>query len=46
MSQVMQSGADVQTGVDEYDAIRRTVQLCLDGEARGDVDKLREAFHP
>ena len=35
MSQVMQSGADVQTGVDEYDAIRRTVQLCLDGEARG-----------
>ena len=33
------------TTVDEYDAIRRTVQLCLDGEAKGDPDMLREAFH-
>lgn len=31
--------------VDDYDAICRTVQLCLDGEATGDADKLREAFH-
>jgi hypothetical protein len=45
MSQVMEHGTDV-TVVDEYDAICRTVQLCLDGEARGDVDKLRAAFHP
>ena len=33
-------------GGDEYDAIRTTVQMCLDGEATGDVDKLRAAFHP
>jgi hypothetical protein len=46
MSQVMEQGTDVVTVVDEYDAIRRTVQLCLDGEATGDVDKLRAAFHP
>ena len=39
-------GTDVTTIVDEYDAIRRAVQLCLDGEATGDVAKLREAFHP
>jgi hypothetical protein len=31
--------------VDDYDAICRTVQLCLEGEARGDPEKLREAFH-
>lgn len=46
MSQLMETGTDRPTGVDEYDAIRRTVQLCLDGEATGDVGKLREAFHP
>jgi hypothetical protein len=31
--------------VEDYDAIRQVVQLCLDGEATGDVEKLREAFH-
>jgi hypothetical protein len=31
--------------VDEYDAIRDVVQLCLDGEAKGDVSKLQQAFH-
>jgi len=31
--------------VADYDAIRHAVQLCLDGEATGDADKLREAFH-
>ena len=46
MSQVMESGTDATTVVDEYDAIRTTVQMCLDGEATGDVDKLRAAFHP
>jgi len=46
MNQVMEHGTDAVTVVDEYDAIRDTVQLCLDGEARGDVDKLRAAFHP
>ena len=33
------------TMVDDYDAIRDVVQLCLDGEAKGDVAKLQEAFH-
>lgn len=44
MTQMMEEQA-VETLVDDYDAIRQTVQLCLDGEATGDVDKLREAFH-
>jgi hypothetical protein len=30
---------------DAYDAIRDVVRLCLDGEAKGDAAKLREAFH-
>ncbi|GHE93106.1 hypothetical protein GCM10017786_27320 [Amycolatopsis deserti] len=33
------------TTVDDYDAICRAVQLCLDGEATGDAGKVREAFH-
>ena len=45
MSQVVER-TDATTVVDEYDAIRNTVQMCLDGEATGDVDKLRQAFHP
>ena len=37
---------EVQTSsVDDYDAICAVVQLCLDGEATGDVAKLQEAFH-
>ena len=31
--------------VDDYDAICRVLQLCTEGEAKGDVTKLREAFH-
>ena len=31
--------------VGDYDAICRAVQLMTDGEAKGDVAKLREAFH-
>src|SRR5215207_7289695 len=31
--------------VGDYDAICRVLQLCTDGEAKGDVAKLREAFH-
>jgi hypothetical protein len=34
-----------ESSVDDYDAIRDVVQLCLDGEAKGDVAKLQEAFH-
>ena len=45
----MMTTIDVQAGpgplIDDYDAIRHVVQLCLDGEATGDVGKLREAFH-
>lgn len=39
------SGQAARRVVDDYDAIRDVVQLCLDGEAKGDVAKLREAFH-
>src|SRR5919199_2737352 len=31
--------------VDDYDAISRVLQLCTEGEAKGDVAKLKEAFH-
>src|ERR687897_2373759 len=31
--------------VGDYDEICRVVQLCTEGEAKGDVAKLREAFH-
>jgi hypothetical protein len=31
--------------IDDYDAIRRVVQLYMDGAAKGDVSKLKEAFH-
>ena len=41
----MTQTTETTTAVDR-DAICRVVQLCLDGEATGDVDKLREAFHP
>jgi Putative lumazine-binding len=33
------------TVADDYDAICRVVQLCLDGESTGSVEKLQEAFH-
>ena len=36
------AAADV---VADYDAICRVLQLCTEGEAKGDVAKLREAFH-
>ena len=32
--------------VSDYDAICRVVQLCTEGESKGDVAKLKEAFHP
>jgi hypothetical protein len=32
--------------VADHDAICRVVQLCLEGEATGDLAKLQEAFHP
>jgi hypothetical protein len=45
MSTVMGNETAGTTAVEDYDAICRTVQLCLEGEATGDVEKLREAFH-
>ena len=32
--------------IDEQDAIRGVLQLYIDGSAKGDVAKLKEAFHP
>jgi hypothetical protein len=32
--------------IDEYDAIAEELGLYMDGSARGEVDKLEEAFHP
>jgi hypothetical protein len=32
--------------IDEYDAIAKVLQLYMDGSARGEADKLKEAFHP
>lgn len=45
MSSATDLAARPESMVDDYDAICRTVQLCLDGEATGDANKLREAFH-
>ena len=42
MAQPIETAATV---ADDYDAICRVVQLCLDGESTGSVEKLREAFH-
>jgi hypothetical protein len=36
------AAADV---VGDYDAICRVLQLCTEGEAKGDIAKLEEAFH-
>jgi hypothetical protein len=46
MTQVAGSQASPTDAVHEYDEVRRVVQLFLDGEAKGDVAKLREAAHP
>lgn len=40
-----QAQGDSGDPIGDYDAIRSVVQLCLDGEAKGDVAKLKEAFH-
>jgi hypothetical protein len=45
----MSTSTDVAAGLEsvvrDYDTIRNVVQLCLDGEATGDVAKLQKAFH-
>lgn len=45
MTQLADTESGLETVVGDYDAICRVVQLCLDGEATGDVAKLQEAFH-
>ncbi len=45
MAQANQGNIAVADVVDDYDAICRVLQLCTDGESKGDVAKLREAFH-
>jgi hypothetical protein len=45
MAQANEGKIGVADVVGDYDAICRVVQLCTEGEAKGDVAKLREAFH-
>ena len=45
MAQGREPQGDLGDPIGDYDAIRQVVQLCLDGEAKGDVAKLKEAFH-
>ncbi len=42
--QIAASAADLGR-IDDHDAIASVLQQYIDGSARGDVDKLREAFH-
>jgi hypothetical protein len=45
MAQGIEDRAAAADVVSDYDAICRVAQLCTDGESKGDVAKLREAFH-
>jgi hypothetical protein len=45
MARPIDTNSGAATVADDYDAICRVVQLCLDGESTGNVEKLREAFH-
>ena len=45
MAQPKEGHTEAANVVDDYDAIWRVLQLCTEGEAKGDVGKLREAFH-
>src|ERR687885_1079968 len=45
MAQADEGNLGVANVVNDYDAISRVLQLCTEGEAKGDVEKLREAFH-
>jgi hypothetical protein len=45
MAQASEGNTGPADVVGDYDAICRVVQLCTDGEAKGDVEKLQEAFH-
>jgi hypothetical protein len=45
MAQAVDGNTGAADVVSDYDAICRVAQLCTEGEATGDVAKLREAFH-
>jgi hypothetical protein len=45
MAQANEGHIGVADVVSDYDAIHQVLQLCTEGEAKGDVAKLREAFH-
>jgi hypothetical protein len=45
MAQANEGNIGVADVVDDYDAISRVLQQCSEGEAKGDVAKLQEAFH-
>ncbi len=45
MARAIEGNTGAADVVSDYDAICRAVQLMSDGEANGDVAKLREAFH-
>ena len=45
MSSAIDLDDRAKTVVEDYDAICDVVQMCLDGEATGNVEKLRTAFH-
>jgi hypothetical protein len=45
MAQANEGNIGVANVVDDYDAISRVLQLCTEGEAKGDIEKLQEAFH-
>jgi hypothetical protein len=45
MAQAKEGHTEAADVVGDYDAICRVLQLCSEGEAKGDVAKLREAFH-
>ena len=45
MTDAREQQSDSANLIADYDAIQRVVQLCLDGEAKGDVAQLKEDFH-
>ena len=45
MAQANEGNIAVADVVSDYDAICRVLRLCTEGESKGDVAKLREAFH-
>src|ERR671939_1393056 len=45
MAQANEDNIGLANVVDDYDAISRVLQLCTEGEAKGDVSKLQRAFH-